>query len=99
METCAAYWQDRTYAALQTLDQRIAQARANQAANQAVAGFLQGLGALLGTALDAAAIAAGTYAAVSQYQYAVRPAPVTPYLQHCEQYGRIQNGAIPLYCY
>jgi len=87
METCLGYWQDRTFADLQTLDQRIAQA----SANQAVGDFFQGLGTVLGAVLDAA----GT---VAEYEYALRPAQPRQSRTFCQGYG-VQNGTASYYCW
>ena len=87
METCLAYWQDRDFADFQTLDQRIAQA----SANQAVGDFLQGLGTVLGAVLDAAGTAA-------EYEYALRPAQPRQSRTFCQGYG-VQNGTASYYCW
>ena len=88
METCLGYWQDRTFADLQTLDQRIAQA----GTNQAVGGFLQGLGTVLGAVLDAA----GT---VAEYEYALRPAQPRQSRTVCQRYSVNPEGVASYSCW
>jgi hypothetical protein len=97
METCIAYWQDRNFADFQTLDQRIA-ARAEQAANQAVGDFFQGLGALLGTALDIAGAAAGAAAAISDYRSNYVQSHTAPLMTCQGPYGANQWSGGQYYC-